>query len=113
MWLLHCFIEVIEIILTTMSNNLSFIRVGAFAFAHFLLSLTTLQLAQTIGGSIFSIAGILILIAGNTLIIVLEGMIVGIQTIRLHYYEFFSKFFIKLGKEFKPFKINKHKMEEI
>lgn len=113
MWILHALIELIEVILMTMSNNLSFIRVGAFAFAHFLLSLTTLKLAEAIGGEIFSPAGIIIVILGNALIIILEGMIVTIQTIRLEYYEFFSKFFIRFGKEFKPFKIYKNKTEEI
>ena len=43
------------------------------------------------------------MILGNALIIVLEGMIVAIQVIRLQYYEFFSKFFHDTGSEFKPF----------
>ena len=51
-----------------------------------------------------SIAGIVVMIAGNAVIIVLEGMIVAIQVIRLQYYEFFSKFFHETGSEFKPFK---------
>ena len=51
-----------------------------------------------------SVAGIAILIVGNAIVIVLEGMIVAIQVIRLQYYEFFSKFFHETGKEFKPFK---------
>jgi len=52
------------------------------------------------------------MILGNALIIVLEGMIVSIQTIRLEYYEFFSKFFIEQGKPFYPFKIERNKLEE-
>ena len=47
--------------------------------------------------------GIVILVIGNGIVIVLEGMIVAIQVIRLQYYEFFSKFFNETGKEFKPF----------
>lgn len=113
MWLLHSVVEFIEIILSTMSNNLSFIRVGAFAFAHVLLSVTTLTLAEALGGSLTSPSAIGIIIFGNLFITVLEGMIVSIQTIRLEYYEFFSKFFIELGREFKPFKIEKNKMEDI
>jgi V/A-type H+/Na+-transporting ATPase subunit I len=49
------------------------------------------------------VAGVIIAIAFNALIIVLEGMIVAIQVIRLQYYEFFSKFFNETGEEFKPF----------
>ncbi|MBO4321343.1 MAG: hypothetical protein J5857_12820 [Treponema sp.] len=47
--------------------------------------------------------GIAISIVGNAIVIVLEGMIVAIQVIRLQYYEFFSKFFNETGREFKPF----------
>ena len=54
-----------------------------------------------------------IVIFGNVIIIGLEGLIVSIQTIRLEYYEFFSKFFIQKGKKFIPFKIEKHKIETI
>jgi V/A-type H+-transporting ATPase subunit I len=106
-WLIHLVIESLEILLTVMSNTLSFIRVGAFAFAHTLLSFVVLELAIKIGGSYASPAGIAIIIAGNALILCLEGMIVSIQTIRLEYYEFFSKFFTEQGKTFIPFKIEK------
>ena len=113
MWFFLAFVELFEVLLSTISNNLSFIRIGAFAFAHAILSFTTVQLAVILGGGeIFSIGGIIVLIIGNLLIIALEGMIVGIQTIRLEYYEFFSKFFSEQGKPFIPFKINKLKMEE-
>ena len=48
--------------------------------------------------------GILVSIIGNGIVIVLEGMIVAIQVVRLQYYEFFSKFFSETGREFKPFR---------
>ena len=49
---------------------------------------------------------LLVIIVGNALIIVLEGLIVSIQVIRLQYYEFFSKFFTETGTEFKPFEFS-------
>ncbi len=113
MWFFLAFVELFEVLLSTISNNLSFIRIGAFAFAHAILSFTTIKLAEILGGGhIASIGGIIVLIVGNLLIIGLEGMIVGIQTIRLEYYEFFSKFFSEQGKQFLPFKINKLRMED-
>ena len=48
-------------------------------------------------------ASILVYIIGNAVVVVLEGMIVAIQVVRLQYYEFFSKFFTETGREFKPF----------
>jgi V/A-type H+-transporting ATPase subunit I len=53
------------------------------------------------------VLALVVMIAGNALIIVLEGMIVAIQVVRLQYYEFFSKFFTETGVEFKPFRFRK------
>lgn len=44
----------------------------------------------------------LTIIVGNAVMIVLEGLVVSIQTIRLEYYEFFSKFFHGGGQPFAP-----------
>ena len=67
------------------------------------LDFLILTLTNMVGGE-GSVFGILILIVGNAIIILLEGMIVAIQVIRLQYYEFFSKFFHETGREFQPFK---------
>ncbi len=96
-------VELIEVVSGYLSNTVSFVRVGAFALSHAVLNFTILTLTNMVGGP-GSIGGIIVLIAGNALIIVLEGMIVAIQVIRLQYYEFFSKFFHETGREFKPFK---------
>ncbi|HPY87675.1 MAG TPA: V-type ATPase 116kDa subunit family protein [Spirochaetota bacterium] len=113
MWIFLSIVEIFEVGLSVISNNLSFIRVGAFAFAHAILSFTVIKLATIAGGgSVSSFGGVIVLIVGNAVVIALEGMIVGIQSIRLEYYEFFSKFFSEQGKQFVPFKINKTKLEE-
>lgn len=98
-------VELIEVISGYLSNTVSFVRVGAFALSHAVLDFLILTLTQMVGGE-GSIAGIAILIVGNAIIIVLEGMIVAIQVIRLQYYEFFSKFFHETGREFVPFKFS-------
>lgn len=102
-FLISGIVEIIEIISGYLSNTISFVRVGAFALSHAVLDFLILMLTNMCGGE-GSFAGILILILGNAIIIVLEGMIVAIQVIRLQYYEFFSKFFHENGKEFKPYK---------
>ena len=50
------------------------------------------------------ISSFVILLLGNIIIIVLEGLVVFIQTLRLEYYEFFTRFFKGDGKEFNPIK---------
>ncbi|MCQ2572698.1 MAG: ATPase [Treponema sp.] len=96
-------VELIEVISTYMSNTMSFIRVGAFALSHAVLGFLVHTLTEMVGG-VVSPAGIIVMIIGNGIIIVLEGMIVAIQCIRLQYYEFFSKFYKETGREFVPFK---------
>ena len=92
-------VEIIEVISSYLSHTVSFVRVGAFALAHAVLGYiinTFVELAPGAGG-------IAVAILGNAIVVVLEGMIVAIQVVRLQYYEFFSKFFSETGREFKPF----------
>ncbi|MBQ6780206.1 MAG: ATPase [Treponema sp.] len=92
-------VEIIELVSTYLSSSISFVRVGAFALAHAVLGFIISMMMEMVGG----IGGVLILVIGNAIVIVLEGMIVAIQVVRLQYYEFFSKFFNETGREFKPF----------
>lgn len=96
-------VEILEIVSTNISNSVSFLRVGAFALSHAVLSFIIFTMSDLVGGSL-SAGGLVIGIFGNLIIIVLEGLIVTIQVIRLQYYEFFSKFFTETGREFKPFR---------
>jgi V/A-type H+-transporting ATPase subunit I len=98
------FVEVLETASTYISNTVSFLRVGAFALSHGVLSYIVFRFSEEVhlvsGGPLFSL---LITVFGNGVIILLEGMIVAIQVVRLQYYEFFSKFFTETGVEFAPF----------
>jgi V/A-type H+-transporting ATPase subunit I len=107
-FIMEALVEVLETASTYVSNTVSFLRVGAFALSHAVLSfiiftLTEMVVELPVGPAL----ALIIMIAGNALIIVLEGMIVAIQVVRLQYYEFFSKFFTETGVEFKPFRFRK------
>ncbi len=93
-----------EMLLSMLSNTLSFIRVGAFALTHVGLFLAFETLAKMIGGGV---GGIVVLILGNVLIIVLEGLIDFIQCLRLQFYELFSKYYTGDGEEFVPVRSSK------
>jgi V/A-type H+-transporting ATPase subunit I len=99
--------ELIETLLAFLSNTISFMRVGAFALNHAGFFLAFHMLSDMVSKSNNSIGGIIVMIFGNILIIALEGLIVGIQAMRLEYYELFSRFFEGEGTEFKPFTIKK------
>jgi V/A-type H+-transporting ATPase subunit I len=101
------FVEILETVSTYVSNTVSFLRVGAFALSHAVLAYIVFRFSEEVAtipaGAAF---GLLIMVFGNLVIILLEGMIVAIQVVRLQYYEFFSKFFTETGVEFTPFRFN-------
>ncbi len=102
-YLIQAGVELFEVIISMLSNTLSYVRVGAFAVAHGGLSQAIFILAKLAGGGEDGGFGYWItLILGNLFIIGFEGLIVGIQTMRLSYYEFFSKFFTGGGMRFEP-----------
>jgi V/A-type H+-transporting ATPase subunit I len=108
-FIMEGFVEILETLSTYISNTVSFLRVGAFALSHAVLSFIVFTLSGMVsrgvaGGPFFALG---IVIFGNLVIIVLEGMIVAIQVVRLQYYEFFSKFFTETGIEFKPFRFRR------
>lgn len=95
-------VELIEVVSSYLSSTISFVRVGAFALAHAVLGFIISLMSEKCG----PVGGIFVLVVGNAIVVVLEGMIVAIQVIRLQYYEFFSKFFNETGAEFKPLKFH-------
>jgi V/A-type H+-transporting ATPase subunit I len=95
------FFEFFEALISYISNSLSFVRLGAFAVAHVGLSQIVLSMAGRGGG----VTHWVILIIGTAIIIGFEGLIVGIQALRLEYYEFFGKFFQGGGIPFQPFRL--------
>jgi V/A-type H+-transporting ATPase subunit I len=107
-FIMEGFVEILETVSTYISNTVSFLRVGAFALSHAVLSFIIFKLSEMVmeaaGGIGGSAAFLLVMLFGNAVIILLEGMIVAIQVVRLQYYEFFSKFFTDTGVEFSPFR---------
>ena len=93
-----------EGILMFLSNTLSFLRVAAFAIAHAGLFIAVFSLADVVKGG-GPAPPILIHILGNAAMIALEGLVVGVQALRLEYYEFFGKFFHGGGTEFTPMQL--------
>jgi V/A-type H+/Na+-transporting ATPase subunit I len=109
-YLIQAFFELFEALITYLSNSLSYVRVGAFAVAHGGLSSAILILATLVSAD-KGIGYWIVVLIGNIFIIGFEGLIVGIQTMRLSYYEFFSKFFTGGGARFEPLKLYPSKEE--
>ena len=90
------FFEMIEVLLTFVANTMSFLRVGGFVLSHAGMMLVVYTLAEMVGGFGY----IIVLIIGNAFVMCLEGLIVGIQVLRLEFYELFSRYYEGNGKPF-------------
>ncbi len=98
-YLVQGIFELFESVLSYLTNTVSFIRVGAFVLVHAGMMLVFTTVAEMIGGGV---GGVIVMIFGNILVTALEGLLVGVQSLRLEYYELFSRFFSGSGKEFTP-----------
>jgi V/A-type H+-transporting ATPase subunit I len=107
MYLVQAFMDLFETLISQLSNTLSFVRVGAFAVAHGGVSMAIFALA----GEELGFKYWLVVVLGNIFIIGFEGLIVGIQTMRLNYYEFLGKFFTGGGMRFEPLAVTPTKEE--
>lgn len=96
-FIIQNFFEVFEFILSYLSNTVSFLRVSAFILVHAGMMLAVFALADMAGP-----LGFLVVILGNIFVIALEGLLAGIQALRLEYYEMFSRFFEGGGRPFEP-----------
>jgi V/A-type H+-transporting ATPase subunit I len=98
-------IEAFEAVLSYLANTISFVRLAAYAMSHAAILMATFAVADAVvdipgvGGVLYVAAAI----CGNAIALVLEGVVVAVQVLRLEYYEFFSKFFPGTGLPFRPF----------
>lgn len=99
MFVVQGFFELFEVLLSYFSNTLSFVRVGAFAVSHAAMMEVVLMLAGAEAGN----PNWVVVVLGNIFVCGMEGLIVGIQVLRLEYYELFSRFYRGTGREFKPY----------
>lgn len=94
-YIAQSFFELIDVLLTFVTNSMSYLRVGGFVLSHAGMMLVVMTLVEMTGK-----AGVAVLIFGNIFVMVLEGLIVGIQTLRLEYYEMFSRYYDAGGVQF-------------
>ena len=104
MFFVQGFFELFEVLLSYFSNTLSFVRVGAFAA---MMEVVLLLSGATGDSSSINWIGIIL---GNIFVCTMEGLIVGIQVLRLEYYELFSRFYKGVGRAFMPYNKKQNKI---
>ena len=98
--------EVFEIFSMFLSNTISYSRILILAVVHAMMMMSVFMIAdiaKALTGVLGTPLSLLILIGGNIAVMALEGLIVFIHTIRLHFYEWFTKFYEGGGTEYEPF----------
>ncbi len=89
------FFEMFEVILSFVTNTVSFLRVGAYAICHAGMMLVVYTLAGDPANPV-------VLVLGNIIVMGIEGLMVCIQVLRLEFYEMFGRFYESGGKKFQP-----------
>lgn len=108
MFFVQGFFELFETMLSFFSNTISFVRIGAFAVSHAAMMEVVLMLGGVTDGA--GTPNWIVIVLGNIIVCALEGLVVGIQVLRLEYYEMFSRFYQGSGREFHPFNNHANKL---
>jgi V/A-type H+/Na+-transporting ATPase subunit I len=104
---MESFVGAFEAILSYLANTISFVRLAAYAMSHAALLVASFMLAAQVQGVSFggNLWSIIVIMLGNAIAIMLEGIIASVQALRLEYYEFFGKFYSGNGQAFEPFRL--------
>jgi V/A-type H+-transporting ATPase subunit I len=96
-----------DLVLRLGSNLVSFARLAAFGLTHAALGAVIWQ--ATVGlwpqGGLGAVGAVLLFLLGNAVAFALEGLVAGIQALRLEYYELFSRVFDTEGWPFRPWHV--------
>lgn len=99
-------IELFDSVLRMGTNTVSFARLAAFGLTH--AALEQIVWSGTEGlwrrGAALWLAAAVLFFCGNALAFALEGLVAGIQALRLDYYELFSRVFVSEGQPFRPWR---------
>lgn len=100
-FIIENFFELFEVVLSFITNTMSFLRVGGFILSHAGMMAVVMTLSEMVGEG----ASPVVVVIGNLFVLGMEGLIVGIQSLRLEFYEIFSRFFEGDGKPFTPISV--------
>jgi V/A-type H+-transporting ATPase subunit I len=98
-------VEVLDAVVRVGSNAVSFARLAAFGLMHGALTAIVWDGTVALWSGLLVIVAVLAFLVGNALTFALEGLVAGVQALRLEYYELFSRIFAGEGRPFAPWSI--------
>lgn len=96
----------LESLISSLSNSISYSRILALALTHGAFSRILLMFLELKGPSLAIVGGLMWAVLTFLLILCFEGLLSFIQTLRLHWVEWFLKFYSGDGYEYKPLRLN-------
>lgn len=101
-------VELFDLVTRVGSNLVSFARLAAFGLTHAALGAMIWQGTRALAhvGPIALVAAVLLFAVGNAATFALEGLVAGVQAMRLEFYELFSRIFELEGRPFRPFRLS-------
>ncbi|XP_034233898.1 V-type proton ATPase 116 kDa subunit a [Thrips palmi] len=119
--MVHQCIHTVEYVLSTVSHTASYLRLWALSLAHAQLSDVLwsmifrkgIMAGQELEGTSMILGGLFIYLSFGVwsfftvaILVLMEGLSAFLHTLRLHWVEFMSKFYVGAGYAFQPFAIN-------
>jgi V/A-type H+-transporting ATPase subunit I len=106
--------ELFDAVVRVGTNTVSFARLAAFGLTHAALCGVVLTASDALWhrGLPWLVPCAVVFVAGNAVAFGLEGLVAGVQALRLEYYELFSRIFVAEGDAFRPWHITTDSQEE-
>lgn len=100
-------VETFDSVIRIGTNTISFARLAAFGLTHAALSGLAWSATTALWhrGPLGVLAGVFVFSVGNTVAFLLEGLVAGLQALRLEYYELFSRILVREGRQFHPWHV--------
>jgi V/A-type H+-transporting ATPase subunit I len=100
-------VELFDGVIRLGTNLVSFARLAAFGLAHAALLAMVWDGTTAVWsvGGLAVVGAVALFLVGNALTFALEGVVSGVQAMRLEYYELFSKIFVSEGRAFRPWSV--------
>lgn len=107
-------VELFDALIRLVTNSISFARLAAFGMVHAAIAAVVWQVTASLWGhGVGSVLAAVIFVLGTALAFALELLVIGIQALRLEYYELFSKIFVGEGRRFQPWRLRILPPEEV
>src|SRR5437667_3655340 len=94
-------LHALEVFIQSISNTFSYLRIWALNLSGYYVKFA---IFVAFGGPVITATSLVGATAGNLLVMLLEGLIVFVQALRLHWVEWFGKFYEGEGMAFSPYR---------